>query len=159
MELYLMQHGEAQPAEVDPARPLTDKGRAEVQRVAARAAPLGLPLDGVYHSGILRAQQTAEIVAGALGGGLAVEARGGLAPLDEVEPVARWLIEEHLQGRRRGLLLVGHLPFLSRLVGRLVTGNEATEVLEFRMGGLVKLVGRPHSDRFVVAWALPPELA
>jgi phosphohistidine phosphatase len=62
MELYLMQHGEARAKEEDPDRPLTDAGQATVERVAQRAAGLGLRVDAIYHSGILRARQTAEIV-------------------------------------------------------------------------------------------------
>ena len=56
MQAYLMQHSEAKAEAEDPARPLTDRGRAEVQRVARRAALLGLPVAEIRHLGKLRAR-------------------------------------------------------------------------------------------------------
>jgi phosphohistidine phosphatase len=158
VELYLMQHGEAKSRDEDPERPLADAGRATVERVAARAAAVGLQLDRVYHSGILRARQTAELLAGHLGAEGRVEGRSGLEPLDPVEPVARWLLEA-ASGGDRAIALVGHLPFLDRLASRLVAGDEAAQVIAFRMGGLVKLLPKQEQPGFAVAWALAPELA
>lgn len=157
MELYLMQHGLAKTREEDPDRPLTDEGRAAVGRVADRVAALGLKPDRVYHSGILRARQTAEILAGRLGIPERVEARPGLEPLDPVGPVAGWLDE--LAARLGAVVLVGHLPFLDRLASLLVAGNEEAQVVAFRMGGLVKLVPKGNRPGYSVAWALTPELA
>ena len=154
MDLYLMQHGEAVAEDVDPARPLTEAGRAAVRRVAERAGAAGVRVDRCVHSGKLRAEQSAQILAGVIGDG--VQAGAGLAPNDPVAPTAQWLRES---GFDDAVALVGHLPFLGRLAGLLIAGNENAEVLQFRMGGLVKLA--PTTDRagFVVAWALPPELA
>ena len=55
--------------------------------------------------------------------------------------------------------LVGHLPFLGHLVSRLVAGDEAAEVVAFRMGRLVKLVPKQQRVGFALAWVLAPELA
>ncbi len=152
-----MQHGLAKTREEDPERPLTDEGRATVERVAHRVAALGLKPDRIYHSGILRARQTAEILAERLGVADRVEARPGLEPLDPVEPVARWLDE--LAAAFGAVVLVGHLPFLDRLASLLVAGNEEAQVVAFRMGGLVKLIPKGNRPGYAVAWALPPELA
>lgn len=152
-----MQHGAAKTKEEDPERPLTDEGRATVGRVAARAAAAGVKADRIYHSGILRARQTAEILADRLGMPDRVEARPGLEPLDPVEPVARWL--EELTGQFGAVALVGHLPFLDRLASLLVAGNEDAQVVAFRMGGLVKLVPKGNRPGYSVAWILAPELA
>src|SRR2546428_4370090 len=65
MDCYLVQHGEAKPEREDPARPLTDRGRREVERVAEGAQRSGVEIAEVVHSGELRAQQTAELAAGA----------------------------------------------------------------------------------------------
>lgn len=157
MDVYLMQHGVAKTREEDPERPLTDEGRAAVERVAGRVAALGLKPDRIYHSGILRARQTAEILADRLGVPDRVEARPGLEPLDPVEPVARWLDE--LAARLGAVVLVGHLPFLDRLASLLVAGNEEAQVVAFRMGGLVKLIPKGNRPGYAVAWAVPPELA
>jgi phosphohistidine phosphatase len=157
MELYLMQHGEARSKEDDPDRPLTEAGQLAVQRVAQRAAGLGLRLQTVYHSGILRARQTAEILAKQLGAQDRLEERAGLRPLDPVVPVADWLLGQAAEGA--AVAVIGHLPFLDHLASRLVAGDEAAEVLAFRMGGLVKLVPKQQGVGFAVDWVLTPDLA
>lgn len=156
MELYLMRHGEATAEEVDPRRPLTEAGRAAVERVTRRAAGCGLRLDLVQHSGILRAEQTAEILAGLLMSGARAEPRQGLGPLDPVEPVARWLLDGAPEGQR--VALVGHLPFLDRLVARLVAEDEAAQVVVLGAGTLVKLVPKRQRAGFAVEWLLDPQV-
>jgi phosphohistidine phosphatase len=61
MDLYLMQHGQATTETEDPERPLTDAGRAAVQRVAKRARAADVRISGCLHSGKLRAEQTAQV--------------------------------------------------------------------------------------------------
>jgi phosphohistidine phosphatase len=157
MELYLMQHGEARSKEEDPDRPLTDAGQGAVQRVARTAAGLGLDLDAIYHSGILRARQTAEILANQLGVQPRVQERAGLRPMDPVVPIVDWLMGQAAEDKP--LALVGHLPFLDHLASRLVAGDEGAQVLAFRMGGLVKLVPKQQGVGFAIAWVLTPDLA
>jgi phosphohistidine phosphatase len=155
MELYLLRHGAAANAEDDPQRGLTSQGRAQVEEVVARAAADGVRVERVYHSGILRAQQSAEIAAGALGG--TVEPRSRLAPLDDVEPTVAWLHGEPATSR---VLLVGHQPFLGRLMARLVSGMDPNEVVELGTAELVKLEGAPSgaSGGFELRWSLQPHL-
>jgi phosphohistidine phosphatase len=62
MDLYLMQHGQATTETEDPERPLTDAGRAAVQRVAKRARAADVRISGCLHSGKLRAEQTARLL-------------------------------------------------------------------------------------------------
>jgi len=58
MKVYLVQHGEAKAEVEDTLRPLTDRGRAEVERVAALARKLEIRPSQILHSGKLRAKQT-----------------------------------------------------------------------------------------------------
>jgi len=155
MDLYLMQHGEATAEANDPTRPLTSAGRAAVARVAARAQAAGVRVDRCVRSGKLRAEQTAQVLATAVGGG-SVEALGGLAPNDPIAVVARWLAE---RSEDQSVALVGHLPFLDRLASSLVVDDEDAKVISFQMGGLVKLVPTPDDDGFAVAWVLVPDIA
>lgn len=60
MLLLLAHHGEAVGPEVDPRRPLSERGRAAVERLAHSAALRGVKPGVVWHSGKLRAKQTAE---------------------------------------------------------------------------------------------------
>ena len=62
MDLYLMQHGQATTETEDPERPLTDAGRAAVQRVAKRARAADVRISSCLHSGKLRAEQTAQLL-------------------------------------------------------------------------------------------------
>jgi phosphohistidine phosphatase len=154
MDLYLMQHGEAAAGADDPARPLTDAGRAAVAQVAARAQMAGVRIDTCVHSGKLRAEQTALVLADAVAGGR-VESRDGLAPNDPIGPVAQWLRKRTAD---QSIALVGHLPFLDRLASSLVAGDEDGQVISFQMGGLVKLVPKLERDGFAVAWVLAPDI-
>jgi phosphohistidine phosphatase len=156
MDLYLMQHGQATTGAENPERPLTDAGRAAVQRVAARARAAGVHVSHCVHSGKLRAEQTARLLLGEVGAEASVETRPGLAPNDPVAPTAEWLrgVTDH-----QALALVGHLPFLDRLASLLVADDEDAQVVHFRMGGLVKLEPKEDRDGFAVVWAIPPDLA
>jgi len=151
MQVYLVQHGEAQPKDVDPNRPLTEGGRHETQRVAALAARLKLNVGQIRHSGKTRAQQTAAILGEALSPPGGVVAAPGLAPKDDVRPVAEALALE-----ARAVMLVGHLPFMARLAGLLLTGDPGRAVIKFRKSGIVCLAR--EDDGWQVAWFLTPEL-
>ncbi|UCC65192.1 MAG: histidine phosphatase family protein, partial [Anaerolineae bacterium] len=94
MQLYLVQHGQAHPKEIEPERSLTERGRQETRRVAALAARLDLDLYQIRHSGKTRALQTADILGQALTPSGGVVAVSGLAPKDDVRPIADALAGE-----------------------------------------------------------------
>jgi phosphohistidine phosphatase len=151
MKLYLVQHGEAKSEAEDPQRPLTDQGRKEVEQVAQAANRLRLHPSKVYHSGKLRAKQTAEILANSLGSPL--EATLGLNPNDDVRDWA-----DRVSRVNEDLLIVGHLPFLEKLASLLITGDESLRPVLFRYGAMVCLE-RKESGRWGVRWILTPEMA
>lgn len=153
MELYLVQHAEAKSEQEDPARPLTDRGRDDAVRVARAAARSGLRVATIFHSGKLRAQQTAEILAAELVPEAGMSRLDGLAPNDDPRLAQQAALKLH-----RPVLLVGHLPHLSRLASLLVVGDPSQEVILFRMGGMVCL-GREGDGPWRVRWALVPEVA
>jgi phosphohistidine phosphatase len=150
--VYLVQHGEAAPKDVDPERPLTDRGREEVADVAALASRLDLEVARIRHSGKTRAEQTAAVLAEAMAPVEGVEAASGLAPNDAVAPVA-----EALASAPRPLMLVGHLPFLGRLAGVLVCGDPERPPVRFRNAAIVCLAR--DAGLWQVAWILTPEMA
>lgn len=94
MKLYLVQHGEAEAADVDPERPLTAAGREAVSRLAGLLGARRIRVDRILHSGKLRASQTATILAESIGPGSALEARNGIAPMDTpaviAEEIGHW---------------------------------------------------------------------
>ena len=154
MDVYLIQHAESKPKEEDSARPLTDRGRNSVENVGAHLFKLHVSFDQVFHSGKLRAQQTAEILGSLLNS--QVEAHAGLDPMDPVTPIMRWLSE---QARRdmKSIAIVGHLPFLDKLASTMVTGSESVGVVAFQYAGVVRLVPKGEEEGYRVRWVLAPE--
>jgi phosphohistidine phosphatase len=151
MRLYLVQHGDAVPKVTDPDRPLSPEGRHAVERLAAFLARLDLGVVRVLHSGKARAAQTAELLLWAVGSHLRAETRDGIAPDDPVEELAA-----DLAGWSGPDLLVGHLPFLRRLVGLLVQGDAAAELVRITPGTALCLERDP-AGTWQVVWCIPPE--
>jgi phosphohistidine phosphatase len=152
MHVYLVQHGEAQAEKEDPQRRLTDKGIGEVQKVADFLCSLRLAINAVWHSGKARAQQTAELLAEATGARDRVVERHGLGPKD---PVAA--TKEALEQTDNEVMIVGHLPFLGKLVALLTTGSEENGVVAFQFGSVVCLERR-DDGKWEVAWMITPAL-
>ena len=149
--IYLVQHGEAKSKAEDPERSLTEKGRRDVEKVAVWAAQTGLRIERIRHSGKRRAAETAEIFAEKLNLKKNVVAISGIAPNDDVEPVANSLEQES-----HSIMIVGHLPFLNRLTSRLLVGNSEQTVVRFLNGGLVGL--SYDSGNWSVALLVPGDL-
>lgn len=126
-DLYLLRHGEAHSDGPDSARTLTERGAANVERLAGWAARAGLRVSEVRHSRKMRAQQTAEIFARHLN----CEARAidGLSPNDDAEAFAESI--------ETGILFVSHLPFLSYAVSALL--GTPRPVVDFHPATLVGL--------------------
>ena len=158
MRLYLIQHGEAVAKEVHPDRPLTDSGRDDVRLVGALLAGAGVGISRVLNSGKARARQTAEILASAVAPGIAVEnVTSGLAPNDSTDWLAgavdRWTGDT---------MAVGHLPFMGRMVSRLVAGSEEGGIVDFRPATVVCVergeAGAGGTAGWMIAWMVRPEL-
>ena len=149
--LYLVRHGEATSKEQNPERPLTESGAMEIQQIAAWFASTKLPVDEICHSGKLRALQTAEIFTQHLDLSGRVAESPGLSPNDDVHPVADALSQE-----TKSLMLVGHLPFMGRLVGCLVVGDPEQTVAHFDAAGVVVL--QRDDDRWNIICAISPQL-
>jgi phosphohistidine phosphatase len=151
MRVYLVQHAEALPEEVDESRPLSEVGRQHANDVARMAAQLKLDVHEIRHSGKTRAEQTAHI----FGSELAVEnvvQSDGLGPVDDVVPVA-----EELDQLDEPVMLVGHLPFMARIAGQLLVGDAEQPVVQINNAGLVCL--EKEEDRWQVAWIILPDMA
>jgi phosphohistidine phosphatase len=104
----------------------------------------------IRHSGRLRAEQTAQILSEYLKPAMGVIAVSGLGPNDDVHPIAQITGTE-----LANTLLAGHLPFLSRLAGLLVTGNPETRVIRFCNAGIVCL--REEHGIWSVGWEMTPD--
>ena len=153
MKLYLMQHGEAKPEAEDPERSLTVRGEEEVKKVALRAGNLSVVPSKIFHSGKLRAKQTAEIMAKGLKSPPGkVEAVQGLNPNDDVKPWAG-----NIRKGKEDLMIVGHLPFLEKLASYFLCGNENSRLVLFRYGA-VGCLEQKEDKGWAVRWILTPEM-
>jgi len=152
VEIYLAQHGEAKSEQDDSRRPLTDRGRKEVAAVAIALNRHGLRLSAIWHSGKLRAKQTAAAFAEALEPDDGIEEKSGLDPRDDPQGMA-----EAIAGLEAPTLVVGHLPHLSRLASLLVAGDSHTDIIRFRQGGVLCLARADEGWR--IAWYVTPQLA
>jgi phosphohistidine phosphatase len=153
MQIYLVQHGESEPEEIDPECRLTESGVESIRKVADFLRTSGgLEVDEIWHSGKPRAQQTAELLAASTRVGKeAVMHHDGLAPKDAVEP-----IKHELEQANRTLMNVGHLPFLGRLAAALLTGNADDDVVAFQYGCLVCL--KRDTATWRLGWMIVPQL-
>jgi phosphohistidine phosphatase len=154
MQLYLVQHGDAVPESVDPARPLSERGRDDIRKLADFLAEAGIRVGQVLHSGKRRASDTASLLIDAVGAGDAVEVmEKGLSPKDSpeylVEAAGTW---------QNDTLVVGHEPFMSRFLSRLVLGREKPAIVDFTPGTIVCLARRPVTGAWFIAWMLSPQL-
>src|SRR5947209_6284471 len=141
VRLFLVHHGDAVGPEVDPRRPLSLGGREAVERLAAEAARRGARPAVVWHSGKLRAKQTAEAFWRACNALADLSASRDLQPDDPPQ----W-IRDRLRGETRDIMIAGHFPHLPRLLALLLNTNEAGAV--FPPHGCVALV----TDDDGVSW-------
>jgi phosphohistidine phosphatase len=147
MQFYLVRHGEAVSQAINGQRPLTPVGRREVERLAEAAAAREVEPSKIFHSGLLRAQQTAELLSKSLRGLEEIRELGGLRPDDDPA-----LAKAELEASTVALMLVGHLPHLTRLASLLVTGDPERAVVEFAPATMVCL---SYEDRhWKILWKL-----
>jgi phosphohistidine phosphatase len=153
MEIYFLRHGDAVKKSGgkggDGERPLSTEGTALITREAGAIALLRLGLDLIMTSPLVRARQTAEIVARELRlpGALAIDER--LAPGFGPNALLS-ILREHRANT--ALLLVGHEPDFSQTIAACIGGGR----VECGKGGLARVdLDDPDSIRGTLAWLLP----
>ena len=152
MALYLVQHGQSLPKDVDPDQGLSEAGVAETERIAGVAKGYNVNVGQIMHSVKTRAAKTAEIFSSALQPAKGAKEVEGLKPMDDVAAFAASLNPES------NTMLVGHLPFMERMAAYLVTGSIDKPVFKFQNSGIVCLDKDPESDSWVIVWTLMPRI-
>ena len=154
MKLYLVQHGEAVPEAEDANRPLSAKGQTDIERMAAFMARSGVRATRVIHSGKRRALDTAVLLAQVVGPGKIVEeAEAGLAPNDSTNLLAA--VAASLED---DVMVVGHIPFMGRMVSRLIAGSEDAVRVAFQPGTVVCLERSDDTEGWSLNWMAGPAL-
>jgi phosphohistidine phosphatase len=137
MEIYILRHGIAvdrgtRGYEKDADRPLTKDGEDKMHQIAGAMLGMGLEFDLILSSPLVRAYQTAKIVAEELGEEVTIT--------EHLSPGANALkLIAEINGKKaQQVLLVGHEPDLSQLISVFMTGGSDAAV-ELKKGGLCKL--------------------
>lgn len=162
MKLLVIRHGVAGTRDEwagtgkpDTQRPLTDEGRKKMKRAARGLAAVVPRIDVLASSPLVRASQTAEIVAAEYGD-LRIDTLAELSPERRPDELLGWL---RSQKPGTTVAVVGHEPHLGFLAGWLLTARNDSFV-EFRKGGAVLLDfdDPPAGGNAVLSWALTPRM-
>jgi len=150
MKLFLVQHGLSLSKDKDPEKGLSDIGKEETLRIADVAKHYAIPVAKIVHSGKKRARETAIAFQEALQTETDVEEIPGINPKDDVKAFADSIDSS------ANILVVGHLPFMEKLVSYLTTGSEDIGVYRFQNSGIVCLEEVDSDWR--VTWTLNPQI-
>jgi phosphohistidine phosphatase len=144
LRVYLVHHGDAVGPDIDPRRPLSPAGQAHVERIAAAAAARGAKPDVVWHSGKLRAKQTAEAF------WRACNALAELSATRDVQPddPPQWIVDR-LSGETRDVLIAGHFPHLPRVLMLLTSSHDERA---FPPHGIVALSSADQGNTWTEVW-------
>jgi len=145
-----MRHGDALAEKQDPERPLSPMGRRDVEQVARLAAGRNLRVSSIFHSGILRAVQTAEMMEKWLEPALGVHPMAGLRPQDDPA-----IAQAEIALAAQPILMVGHLPHLNRLAAMLVTGSAERDVCTFEPASMICCSIK--EARWQISWKINPD--
>jgi phosphohistidine phosphatase len=143
--IYLVHHGDAVGPDVDTRRPLSPAGQVHVERLAAEAAARGAKPSVIWHSGKLRAKQTAEAFWRACNPLAELSATRDLQPDDQPQWIA-----DRLGAETQDVLLAGHFPHLPRLLMLLTASDEPT----FPAHGVVALSSEDQGMTWKEVWRI-----
>lgn len=138
MDLFILRHGEAGRSSAtvrdDSKRTLTVEGEKEIRNISEGIKELGIKFDYIFSSPLLRARQTAELVS------KIVESKNQIKELDELKPEGNKLqLYDKFSNLKQdsSVLIVGHEPYLSELIGETISNGECK--IDLKKAGLVRI--------------------
>ena len=157
MDLLVLRHGEAGRSSLSPGdskRSLTAEGRQEVADLTNGIKALDVKLDCVFSSPLLRAKQTAEIVAKSL------KYKGKIEDLDSLKPEGNKLEFYSVLSKLKQdsvILVVGHEPYLSELIGEAISQSGCR--INLKKAGLarIKITSTLPKIKGELRWLLTPK--
>jgi phosphohistidine phosphatase len=151
MALFLVQHGLSLPKDQDPEKGLSKQGFEDTQRIAEVAKSYGPPVAKIFHSGKKRARETALIFNETLEIKEPPEQIEGISPLDDVKAFSDKI------DLKSGTMIVGHLPFLEKMVSYIITDNPDLKIYKFQNSGIVCL--DHEQENWFIKWTLNPNIS
>lgn len=150
MKIVLVRHGKYVTDDSITSYPLSAEGRADIMRLADHLSKINLKIPHVFHSTKMRALATAQILANVVNESRC-EYLEGLEPNDHILPMLKkiWNFSEDV-------MIVGHLPFLSKLTSMLLVQDENANLIDFHPGTAVCLNYDNHYCN--ILWVLSPSL-
>lgn len=161
MRILLVRHGPAGKADPeaypdDDLRPLTPKGRKAFKKAAKGLRAQAVDPGIILTSPVLRARQTAESLAGALG--LEEKAIREMPELHHAAPPAKALARLARMRLPRAVALVGHEPWLGEFLSLLIAGGAGSARVEFDKGGAALVqADSPAKGGGVLVWLMTRE--
>ena len=149
VRLYIAHHGDAVGPHENPMRPLSSTGQQQVAELARETAAREAKPRIIWHSGKLRARQTAEAYRHACNPLAEFAAARGLLPDDPPSWIADRLLVEDGE-----VMVVGHMPHLPRLLRLLLTGDAVASTTEFPTNGVVCV--EKQAGVWTERWRLSP---
>jgi phosphohistidine phosphatase len=151
MALFLVQHGLSLPKDQDPEKGLSKQGFEDTQRIADVAKSYGIPVSKIFHSDKKRARETALIFNETLDIKEPPEQIEGISPLDDVKAFGDKI------DLKSGTMIVGHLPFLEKMVSYIITDNQDLKIYKFQNSGIVCL--DHEQENWFIKWTLNPNIS
>jgi phosphohistidine phosphatase len=160
-ELYIMRHGLAATRGAvrfsdDAQRPLVPEGKEKMREIARGLKRMGFEVDWIVTSPLVRAVETAGIIAESLASSVPVDVCDAMRPGGSPEDLLAFLAK---RPNFRRVLVVGHEPDLSELAARLIgAGGHAN--LAFKKGGgcMISFDEFPPKSPGQLVWWLTPRL-
>ncbi|MCW8997072.1 MAG: phosphohistidine phosphatase SixA [Psychromonas sp.] len=146
--LYFVQHGIAESKDIDPSRPLSDIGRSEVKRIAGYLRQHKIVINKIFHSGKLRAQQTAVIFSQILNVDNVYKLAGmqpNAAPAELIEQITE-----------DAVMYIGHLPNIQHVVAQIVANNVNCSVVKFQNSAVICI--EMDENGASIRWFITPEM-
>ena len=159
MNFFILRHAKAGERSArfpdDSKRPLTPEGEKEMFRIAKGMRKMELSFGLILSSPFIRAKRTAEIVAEVFKSNK-LRLSKNLASGADARDLIRELNDDY--PALKNVLLVGHEPYLSKLISQLSAGDNKLS-LHFKKAGLCKLtVGELRFGRCAtLEWLLTPK--
>lgn len=153
MMIFLIRHVHARDGDDDARRPLSDKGRRQIRTMARFLRRSGrFVTREFWHSPLVRARDTASLLAAAMKGESRLVETAGLEP--HADPA---FMAERLRRLRRSVAVVGHEPHLSALATWLLLGRPGPPVTVLKKGAVAAFERK--DGRWLLRWQVSPNEA